>query len=100
MLRHSQPQFLKYIILGQDITASIKGVASDISTAFPDMQQNAFGFTCDDPIEPTRVWYFVRPRATFKGSFKTGFGTVIEPTGKKLIGPPEVLHVPRVLENS
>ena len=61
--------------------ASIKGVASDINTAFPDMQQNAFGFTCDDPIEPTRVWYFVRPRATFKGSFKTGLGKVVEPTG-------------------
>jgi hypothetical protein len=74
----------------QDIFASVKGVAADIRTAFPDMEQNAFGFTCDDPIEPTRVWYFVRPRGTFKGTFKTGAGKVIEPTGKKLIGPPEV----------
>ena len=55
------------------------------------MEQNAFGFSCDDPIEPNRVWYFVRPRGTFKGTFKTGTGKVIEPTGKKLIGPPEVL---------
>jgi hypothetical protein len=69
----------------------VKGVAADIKTAFPDMEQNAFGFTCDDPIEPNRVWYFVRPRGTFKGTFKTGTGKIIEPTGKKLIGPPEVL---------
>ena len=70
---------------------SIKGVAGDLKTAFPDMQMNSFGFSCDDPIEPMRVWYFVRPRATFSGSFKTGTGKVIQPTGKKLIGPPEVL---------
>lgn len=68
----------------------MKGVAGDLKTAFPDMEMNAFGFSCEDPIEPNRVWYFVRPRGTFKGSFRTGFGTTIQPTGKKLIGPPEV----------
>lgn len=69
----------------------MKGVAGDMKTAFPDMETNCFGFSCDDPIEPNRVWYFVRPRATFKGAFRTGFGTTIEPTGKSLIGPPEVV---------
>jgi hypothetical protein len=76
-------------LVKKDIMASIKGVAGNMDTAFPDMQTNAFGFTCDDPIEPNRVWYFVRPRATFKGPFKTAFGNSVQPTGKKLIGPPE-----------
>jgi hypothetical protein len=76
-------------LVKKDITGTIKGVASDIKTAFPDMQMNTFGFVADDPIEPMRVWYFVRPRGTFLGDFKTPFETV-KPTGAKLIGPPEV----------
>jgi hypothetical protein len=76
-------------IAKKDIVNTIKGVAGNMNTAFPDMEQNAFGFSCDDPIEPTRVWYFVRPRATFKGPFTNFAGMSIPPTGKKLIGPPE-----------
>lgn len=76
-------------IVKKDYFSTIKSVAVDQDTAFPDMQLNAFGFTCDDPIEPTRVWYFIRRRATFKGSFKTGVGITMQPTGKKFIGPPE-----------
>lgn len=72
--------------------ASIKGVAGDVKTAFPDMEMNTFGFSCDDPIEPMRVWYFVRPRGTFKGPFRTGTGQTYQPTGAKLIGPPEVIY--------
>lgn len=73
-----------------DILETLKGVAGDpVTIAFPDFESNAFGFTADDPIEPNRVWYFVRPRGTFNGPFQAAFGEV-KPTGAKYIGPPEV----------
>lgn len=72
----------------KDFVATLEGVG-DISKAFPDLETNAFGFTADDPIEPNRVWYFVRPRGTFTGAFQHPFVGRIEPTGAKYIGPPE-----------
>ena len=58
--------------------------------SFPDLETNAFGFTADDPIEPNRVWYFVRPRGTFSGKpFKHPVVGDIEATGAKVIAPPE-----------
>lgn len=81
------------IVIRQDFAATLKGVSSNIRDAFPDFQANAFGFSCDDPVEPMRVWYFVRPRGSFTGDFKDPFGRVVKATGKKLIGPPEVSSV-------
>merc|ERR1740133_75145 len=54
----------------KDIIATLGSVAEDMKVAFPDMENNAFGLTADDPIEPNRVWYFRRPRATWSGPFK------------------------------
>mmetsp|Transcript_26458 Transcript_26458/g.79353 ORF Transcript_26458/g.79353 Transcript_26458/m.79353 type:complete len:239 (+) Transcript_26458:189-905(+) len=73
----------------KDLLKTLEGTAQDISTAFPDMQANAFGFTADDPIEPNRVWYLVRPRATFTGPFNHPTAGLIEPTGAKYVAPPE-----------
>ncbi|GMI60631.1 hypothetical protein ScalyP_jg8187 [Parmales sp. scaly parma] len=72
-----------------DIIKTLKTVGNGIDVAFPDINPNAFGFTADDPIEPMRVWYFVRPRGTFSGPFTHPILGEIKPTGKKLIGPPE-----------
>jgi hypothetical protein len=41
----------------------LKTVAGTQDIAFPDRELNAIEFTCDDPIKPTRVWYFMRERA-------------------------------------
>jgi len=73
----------------KDLVATL-GKSDGLKTAFPDLQANAFGFTADDPIEPNRVWFFVRPRGTFRGAFEfPGSGRIIEPTGAPYIGPPE-----------
>jgi hypothetical protein len=76
-------------IAKKDYFNVLKTVAGTQDIAFPDRELNAFGFTCDDPIEPTRVWYFMRERATFSGPFQIPAGITIQPTGKKFIGPPE-----------
>lgn len=66
----------------------------DLANAFPDLQANAFGFTADDPIEPNRVWYFVRPRGTFLGDFcMPGSSKAIQATGAPYIAPPECRSV-------
>jgi len=65
----------------------------DLQTAFPDLQENAFGFSCDDPIDPHRVWYFHRPRGTFSGPFNHPTRGILPPTNAKYIGPPEVRSV-------
>ncbi|CAB9511578.1 expressed unknown protein [Seminavis robusta] len=80
----------------KDFAATFESVAkseNDIGTAFPDMEPNAFGFTADDPVEPNRVWYFVRPRGTFTGPFDHPVVGRIEPTGAKYIAPPEARSV-------
>mmetsp|Transcript_4518 Transcript_4518/g.13000 ORF Transcript_4518/g.13000 Transcript_4518/m.13000 type:complete len:264 (-) Transcript_4518:426-1217(-) len=81
-------------LVKKDLVFTLEANA-DLSRAFPDLQANAFGFTADDPIEPNRVWYFVRPRGTFAGSFPfPGFaGEVIEPTNAPYIGAPECRSV-------
>ena len=61
--------------------------------AFPDFEANAFGFNADDPIEPNRVWFFVRPRGTFTEPFEHPTNGIIEPTGEKLIAPPEARSI-------
>jgi len=76
----------------KDIFKAVKSVAGDITKSFPDYELNAFGFTADDPIEPNRVWFFVRPRGTFQNAFTTPFET-IPPTGAKLVGPPEARSI-------
>ena len=74
----------------EDISATLKSVGGDIQASFPDLEPNAFGFTADDPIEPNRVWYFVRPRGTFSGKpFKHPVVGDIEATGAKVVAPPE-----------
>jgi hypothetical protein len=64
-----------------------------LQTAFPDLEANAFGFSADDPIEPNRVWYFVRPRGTFAGPFDHPTKGRIEPTNAPYVAPPEVRSV-------
>lgn len=65
----------------------------ELANAFPDLQVNAFGFVADDPIEPNRVWYFQRPRGTFKGPFHHPVKGLLEPTNALYIAPPEVRSV-------
>eukprot|EP00559_Dactyliosolen_fragilissimus_P009563 CAMPEP_0184863182 /NCGR_PEP_ID=MMETSP0580-20130426/9768_1 /TAXON_ID=1118495 /ORGANISM="Dactyliosolen fragilissimus" /LENGTH=272 /DNA_ID=CAMNT_0027361363 /DNA_START=49 /DNA_END=867 /DNA_ORIENTATION=- len=76
----------------EDFMETLKGMAANgkkgLSDAFPDFEANAFGF-CVDPVEKNRVWYMVRPRGTFSGPFDHPIKGRIEPTGAKLIGPPE-----------
>ncbi|VEU35930.1 unnamed protein product [Pseudo-nitzschia multistriata] len=80
-------------LVKKDLVATLTA-NEDLRTAFPDLQQNAFGFTADDPIEPNRVWYFVRPRGTFAGPFPMpGTGKMIQPTNAPYIGPPECRSV-------
>ncbi|KAL7525793.1 hypothetical protein ACHAXR_001165, partial [Thalassiosira sp. AJA248-18] len=80
-------------LVKKDLLATL-GANEDLRNAFPDLQANAFGFTADDPIEPDRVWFFVRPRGTFQGDFKfPGSGKIIEATGAPYIGPPECRSV-------
>ena len=55
------------------------GANSDLQKAFPDLQMNPFGFSADDPIDKNRVWFFVRPRGTFTGSFNHPTKGLIEP---------------------
>lgn len=82
-------------LVKKDLLATL-GANEDLRNAFPDLQANAFGFTADDPIEPNRVWFFVRPRGTFQGDFKfpgIGSSQIIEATGAPYIGPPECRSV-------
>jgi hypothetical protein len=65
----------------------------ELQTAFPDLEANAFGFCADDPIEPNRVWYFIRPRGTFSGPFQHPTKGLLPPTNAPYIGPPEVRSV-------
>jgi hypothetical protein len=76
-----------------DFAKTLESVGNDLGTAFPDLTNNRFGFTADDPIEPNRVWYFERPRGTFEGPFNHPVVGRIEPTGAKYIGPPEARSV-------
>eukprot|EP00541_Cyclophora_tenuis_P012028 CAMPEP_0116562164 /NCGR_PEP_ID=MMETSP0397-20121206/12006_1 /TAXON_ID=216820 /ORGANISM="Cyclophora tenuis, Strain ECT3854" /LENGTH=195 /DNA_ID=CAMNT_0004088427 /DNA_START=887 /DNA_END=1474 /DNA_ORIENTATION=- len=76
-------------LVKKDLVKALKSVGNGLEDAFPDYELNAFGFTADDPIEPNRVWYFVRPRGTFSGPFDHPINGRIEPTGEKLVGPPE-----------
>lgn len=80
-------------LVKKDIIATLESVGNDTATAFPDMEMNTFGLTADDPIEPNRVWYFVRPRGTFLGPFRHPTLGVIEPTGAKYIAPPEARSI-------
>jgi len=79
-----------------DFVQTLTSIASKdnkgLNDAFPDLQSNAFGYTVD-PIEPNRVWYFVRPRGTFTGPFDHPVNGRIEPTGAKYIAPPEARSV-------
>jgi len=80
-------------LVKKDLILTLKGVGSNTEEAFPDFEPNAFGFTADDPIEPNRVWFFVRPRGTFAKPFTHPVVGKIEPTGEKLIAPPEARSV-------
>mmetsp|Transcript_27833 Transcript_27833/g.31586 ORF Transcript_27833/g.31586 Transcript_27833/m.31586 type:complete len:280 (-) Transcript_27833:48-887(-) len=65
----------------------------DLSLAFPDLEMNAFGFTAEDPLEPNRVWYMVRPRGTFSGPFQHPTNGIIAPTNTPYVGPPETRSI-------
>ena len=80
-------------LVKRDLIATLESVGSDTSVAFPDLEINSFGLTADDPIDPNRVWYFVRPRGTFLGPFRHPVVGLIEPTGAAYVGPPEARSV-------
>jgi len=79
-----------------DFVKTFKSMAASdkkgMNDAFPDLQGNVFGFSVD-PVEPNRVWYFVRPRGTFTGPFDHPTVGRIEPTNAKYIAPPEARSV-------
>lgn len=79
-------------LVKQDLIQTLTSVAPE-QDAFPDFEANVFGLTADDPIEPNRVWYFIRPRGTFTGTFQHPTLGTIEGTGKALIAPPEARSV-------
>lgn len=60
--------------------------------AFPDISPNAFGFTAD-PMEPRRVWFFVRNTGTNTGPFGLGYGLEAPPSGNSVLGPPEAFSI-------
>ena len=83
-------------LVKKDFIETLKGVAGgpdSLEIAFPDLNVNVFGITADDPIEPNRVWYFVRPRGNFTGPFEHPVVGTIEPTGAEYIAPPEARSV-------
>jgi len=57
-----------------------------IYEAFPDFDNRYFGFTVD-PIEPGRVWFMTRLRATNDGA---GLFGRKEPTNKSVVLPPQM----------
>lgn len=57
-----------------------------IYEAFPDFDNRYFGFTVD-PVEPGRVWYMTRLRATNDG---VGLFGKKEPTNKSVVLPPQM----------
>lgn len=52
-----------------------------------DMENNFFGFQVD-PLQTNRVWFFSRVESVHKAPFMG-----VQPTGKKLILPPQCLHL-------
>lgn len=52
-----------------------------------DITQNTYGFSVD-PMQTNRVWWFGRNEAVHKETFMGA-----EPTGKKLILPPQTFHM-------
>lgn len=83
----------------KDLIATLSSVGGNkedsksINDAIPDMETNIFGITADDPIEPNRVWFFIRPRGTFSGPFDHPVVGRIEPTGAKYVAPPEARSI-------
>jgi len=62
-----------------------------VDDAFPNSQQNFFGFTVD-PLETNRVWFFSRAEMVHTGALK--FGSVVyPPTNKTVIHTPQVFSV-------
>jgi len=74
------------------LTSMSAGGKAGFDSAFPDLQSDVFGFTVD-PIEPNRVWYFVRSNGTFTGPFDSPTAGRLEPTGAKYISPPEARSI-------
>jgi hypothetical protein len=64
----------------------------DPSQSFSDFEPNAFGFSVD-PVEPNRVWYFVRPRGRFTKAYNHPVFGNVEATNEELIAPPEARSV-------
>jgi hypothetical protein len=70
-----------------DRDAFIQALTSfDLETAF-DLEQQYFGWNVD-PLQPNRVWYFNRQKATHVNTFQG-----VEATGKKLELPPQCYHM-------
>ena len=60
--------------------------------AFPDILPNAFGFAVD-PMEPQRVWFFVRNTGTNTGPFELGYGLEAPPSNNAVEGVPEAFSI-------
>lgn len=65
-----------------------------IYDAVPDINPNAFGYTID-PIEPTRVWFFVRNTGTFTGTkgLGLGYGLSVPSNNKTINGCVETFSI-------
>lgn len=66
--------------------------AFSIFKSFPDIQNNAWGFSTD-PLDPNRVWFMVRNTGTFTGDPLLPDLLNVLPTGAKLEGCPETFSV-------
>jgi hypothetical protein len=75
-------------IPGLDKTAYLGALRNfDLLSAFPDMNNQYHRFYVD-PFEPSRVWFQTRCSATHTGTLMGG-----EPTGKKLVLPPQAFSM-------
>ena len=63
--------------------------AFKLGDAAPDKAENFFGFQVD-PIEHNRVWALTRPTLTHTGPLNF-FGTVVKPTGTRVIQTPQLV---------
>ena len=62
---------------------------ADVTSAFPGMKTNAFGFTVD-PMEPDRVWFFHRTQMVFTGELKVFGGPFpIKGDNTNIVTPPQ-----------
>jgi len=76
----------------QSVTSLVGTGVDFYGDVIQDYQPNAFGFSID-PVEPNRVWYFVRERGFFKGDLDSPSLGQLSANGKEFIAPPEARSV-------